>query len=144
MALFTYDVKICQKDKRCRWQKQAKNVTCKQSLSLSFIDFWVNKSPGKETYPGTFTILHVWPGSTSQTNLTQPTEINISIWIFCRFLRYYRHRGQGVMMSLPVWLPGLMFLPGRSLSRGGLCLRVSVWRVSVWEDPGRGRLPPQN
>ena len=26
MVLFTHDVKICQKDQRCRWQKWAKNV----------------------------------------------------------------------------------------------------------------------
>ena len=50
------------------------------------------------------------------------------------------------MMSLPVWLPGLMFLPGVSLSRGGslsggslgasfwgvFVRGVSVWGVSVW------------
>ena len=48
---------ICLKDQWWRCNKPAKTVICKQGLSLSFVDFWVNKMPGKETYPGTFTVL---------------------------------------------------------------------------------------
>ena len=31
--LFTRNIKICQKDQRCCWQKRGKNVTCKQGLT---------------------------------------------------------------------------------------------------------------
>ena len=75
--IWRHDVKICQTDQRCRWQKQAKNVTGKQGLS--FIDFWVNKSPGKETYPGTFTVLSTtcltWVHFTDKSHTTNRDQI---------------------------------------------------------------------
>ena len=61
-----------------------KNVTGKQGLSLSFIDFWVNKSPGKGTHPGTFTALSAtyltWVHFTDKSHITNRDQnINLKI-----------------------------------------------------------------
>ena len=34
MVLFTHDVKLCQKDQRCHWQKPTKNGTCKRRIRM--------------------------------------------------------------------------------------------------------------
>ena len=58
-------------------------------------------------------------------------------------------QGGGCMISLPVWLPGPMFLPGESslshgLSQGGSGLSngpsQGVWSIP-WSTPGGGRPP---
>ena len=37
MVMFTHDVTKCIKDQRCRWQKRAKSVTCKQGLKYNLV-----------------------------------------------------------------------------------------------------------
>ena len=46
--------------------------------------------------------------------------------VFTRVCHSVHREGGLRMMSLPVWLPGLMFFLGGSLSGGGLCLGEGV------------------